>query len=131
MKKLLCKQSLLGILAFAACVAAPAGFMRANFTWDGGGTTDSFSDGCNWGAADPCGPYPDDTGDDATFPWKTTGAWACDLTSEQIRDMTIEGSVYFDDGGDDVELSVTRLYIEPTEGDIEITVSGTTQIVVD
>ena len=138
MKKLLCRQSLLGILAAAACAAAPASFMRDAFTWTGvaaAGGNAAWSAHCNWHPGPFCldpGVYPDDPDDDATFPWNASGAWDCDLIAEDIGDLTIEGSVDFDNPEiTTVTLGVASLTIAPTQGDVEITVSGLTVLAVD
>ena len=69
----------LAISAMPGVSAAAAGMMRDGFTWTGvaaAGGNPAFNDHCNWHSGPLClAPhiYPDDTGDTATFPWKTTG----------------------------------------------------------
>ena len=111
--------------------AAPA--MLAAFTWTGADSGIRWDSGCNWHPAPSCSdvdPYPDDTGDNATFPWNSGVAWACDLVGEDIGNLTLEGNVDFDTAGGTVTLGLAKLTIAPTQGDVEITVSGTTIITV-
>ena len=127
----------LAISALPGAAAAPpaASLMRAEFTWTGGEAgSDSWKPDCNWNPPQTCleaDIYPDGTNDTATFPWKTTGAWDCDLITEEIGDLTIEGNVDFDTDGGTVTLNAAKLIISPTTGDIEITMTGTAKIVVD
>ena len=134
MKKLRWKRSLLSILTLAVCSAASLGLVRAEFTWYGTDLTANWVAGCNWHDNPVCqfsDPFPDDTDDNATFPWHASGAWDCKLGTEEIGDLTLEGSVDFDTAGGTVTLNVTRLIITPTSGDIEITMTGTAKIEVD
>ena len=126
----------LAISALPGAAAAPpaASLMRAEFTWYGTDLTDNWVAGCNWHDNPVCqfsDPFPDDTGDNATFPWNASGAWNCKLGTEGIGDLTIAGSVDFNTAGGAVTLTAGRLFIEPTSGDIEITMTGTAKIVVD
>ena len=116
-------------MAGATAEPPTAGWMRADFEWSGAAADDSWGSVCNWHPFPSCNflsPRPDGTDDDATFPWNAAGAWACTLVEEGIRDLILKGSVDFDDGGYTVVLGVTRFRIEPTSGDVEITVSATT-----
>jgi hypothetical protein len=114
----------------AACLVL--GAAADDFVWIGQGVDPDWDTRDNWHAVneaqDP--PYPE-TGDTAAFTWKAEGGWACNLITEEIGDMTIKGSVDFDTAGGTVTLEVSSLKIEPTSGDIEITMNGTAQIVVD
>ncbi len=127
----------LAISAMPGATAAPpaASLMRAEFTWSGdGGPTNTLWDWpCNWVhfICAENGPYPDGINDTATFPWKTTGAWDCDLITEEIGNLTIAGNVDFDTDGGAVTLNAAKLIISPTTGDIEITMTGTAKIEVD
>ncbi len=137
MKKLLCKQSLLGILAVAACAAAPAGLMLDDLTWSGNGgpTNRSWSWPCNWAhrICLPNGPIPDEADDKATFPWNGSGAWTVDLFEVEvsINSLTIDGSVDFlvvPDVPNPFRITTDTLWITPTTGDIEITMTGDAEI---
>ena len=115
-------------LAVSAAACLATGALAVNYTWTGSGSTNSFSDCCNWEQiTEPCtGNYPDGTDDNALFPWNAAGAWAVDLIEESIGDLTIEGNVDFNvqvDPNLPFTLTVTRLKIEPTTGNIEITMS--------
>lgn len=113
----------------AVCLAVAA--QAIHFTWIGQGADDDFDTAQNWAAVTiPTPPYPDGTDDNALFPWKASGGWPCNLINESIGDITIRGSVDFDTAFGTVTLSATSLKIEPTSGDVEITMNGTAQITV-
>ncbi len=140
-----CKRTLLmcaicGLLA-AIAVGPAAGWpamgppssalVRTAFTWDDGAPADQrWMSEDNW---DRDSGYPDGANDNADFP---SGAWTVDLVGawKTIRNLTIEGSVDFE--GYSRALNPTRitarsLLIAPTQGDVEITASGTAEIVVE
>lgn len=128
------------LLAATALSALAGAVLAAEFTWTGGGVVTAWINGCNWHTGGPCGlpgVFPDDTGDNATFPWNGSGAWPVDLVVVSINDLTIAGSVDFESydppgvpGTNPVPLTVNSLLIAPTEGDIEITIGDRAQIIV-
>ncbi len=75
--------------------AAPA--MLAEFTWTGEAGDDLFSSHCNWHPGETCSftdPVPGD-GDNATFPTNGGTAWAVDLVTVTIDNLTLEEDVDF------------------------------------
>lgn len=121
-------------LAAIAAVCVAAGAVAANFVWIGQGLDDDWDTRDNFYYADnetEVYEYPDDPQDNADFTWKAFGgAWDCNLIGESIGEMTIKGSVDFDTAGGTVTMEVTKLKIEPTSGDVEVTVNGAAVITV-
>ncbi len=95
----------------SASSAAPA--MLVEWTWYGtGGPSDNSWDlDCNWTTSicSSGGPYPDDAGDNATFPDNSGTAWAVDLTTETIGDLELNEDVDFDGSAGTVTLKCDLL----------------------
>ncbi len=142
-KRTLLMCAMCGLLA-AMAVGPAAGWpamgppssalVRTAFTWDDDAPADQrWISEDNW---DRDSGYPDGANDDADFPWNASGAWTVDLVGawKTIDALTIEGSVDFE--GYSRALNPTRitaasLLIAPTQGDIEITASGTAEVEVE
>ena len=118
--------------ASSASSVAPA--MLAEWTWFGtaGPTDTSWQRDCNWTTSicSTGGPYPDDTGDNATFPTNGGTAWAVDLTTEAIGDLTIEEDVDFGAASGTPTLDVEKLLIDADAGEVTITIGENASITV-
>ncbi|MCH7871908.1 MAG: hypothetical protein IID33_09435 [Planctomycetes bacterium] len=92
--------TMMGGLALAgsaptSLAAAPA--MLAEFTWTGAAGDDLLLSHCNWHPGETCSftdPVPG-AGDNATFPTNGGTAWAVDVETVMIDDLTLNEDVNF------------------------------------
>jgi hypothetical protein len=105
-------------------VALAASALGASYVWNGGGSSDYWSDCGNWIATSspPC--YPTGASADAIFPWNASGAWTCDLSGASIDALTINGSVDFATDDATIELVDQQLVIDAQDGDVTVTLTG-------
>lgn len=113
---------MIGLLA--AAWAAPFAW-GVLYVWNGGASDDNWTSCNNWTTASPEDCYPDDgITDDATFP-SAGSPWdvALSLTSADVDEMDIDGSVDFTTVTDPASVTVDKLTI--SAGGTEIVVTST------
>ena len=132
-RMVLCSVALLAVtcgLPISGSVGAMAGppaspLVMLDYTWSGLGDDDDWDHFCNWNSGLTCpgeGAPPDGTDDDATFPGNGGTAWAVDLVTEEIGDLTIEENVDFGVVSGTPTLEVNELVIDASSGDVSVSV---------
>ncbi len=97
------------------------------FTWTDGGSGHRWDNEDNWDCptpwpTNPCG-YPSN-GANALFPYNSGTPWECIPIDGTIGILSIEESLTFTEDSDTVTLSADQVYIDASEGDIDIEVTG-------
>ena len=98
--RVLTVAALIGGASLAISGSAPAAAataLLAEFTWTGDATDDLLLSHCNWHPGPTCSltdPVPG-AGDNATFPTNGGTAWAVDVETVTIDDLTLDEDVNF------------------------------------
>ena len=101
--RVLTAAAMIGVASLAISGSAPtpaaaaATAMLAEFTWTGDATDNLLLSHCNWHPGPTCSlsdPVPG-AGDNATFPTNGGTAWAVDVETVMIDDLTLNEDVNF------------------------------------